>query len=81
MVRNNRLFYFDADVFMRYEQLSDDFRDLCLALCVGPGVLEHQNATPEKKNGYRSYHTPRTVEIIEHKYAQDLQQHNYKWDR
>lgn len=72
MVRDGRLFYFEADCYMRFEELEHDFRAMLITLGIKPPVLGHLTKT-EGKRPYLSYHTEATIAAAKKRFAEDFE--------
>jgi len=76
MVRNGRLFYFRTDYTMRYLRLQEDLNKVLRTVHIRPVRLEHVNITPDKQP-FMSYHTTETIEIINTRFAQDVEEYSH----
>lgn len=66
-----------VDMVLRYEQLEQDFRQLCERLGAGSLDMPHINASG--RAGYRDYYTDNTREIAARLYDVDIALFNYRF--
>ena len=76
MLRDGRLFYFEAYHLMRYETLQKDFNIVLSSARIRPVKLNRLNMTPGKLS-YKSYYTPETIAIVKDRFAEDLEEYGY----
>jgi hypothetical protein len=68
---------YQVNVILRYENLENDFADLCKRLKVGNIRLPYVNKSDRKH--YREYYTQETKQIIENLYINDIRLFNYEF--
>lgn len=64
-----------VELVLKFENLTDDFSDLCKRLGIANTALPFINPSPHKN--YREYYDKRTIWIIEQVFAQDIAAFGY----
>ena len=67
-----------VDFIGRYEQLKDDFHEICLRIGIDPPELPHKRRANNRLD-YRKYYTDETAELINDYYKQDIELFGYKF--
>ena len=67
------------DHFIRFEHLDSEFQSLARHLGFADSVVEisRLNVTLNRRKSYQSYHTDETIELIEKRYAFEVEKFNY----
>tara|TARA_Y100000310_G_C20458964_1_gene704400 strand:- start:310 stop:597 length:288 start_codon:yes stop_codon:yes gene_type:complete len=66
-----------TDFLLRFENLQEDFDELCEKIGVSPKKLPHANKTQYRHKHYREYYTRETRNIIRDKYKEDIKKFGY----
>jgi hypothetical protein len=69
-----------VDFIGRYENLADDFEEVCRRIGIACPVLEHERKATDRKQDYRSYYTDTMAEQIANHYRRDIDQFGYRFD-
>jgi hypothetical protein len=83
-VRLQKGFIFDhndellVDFVGRYENLNDDFRQICRHIGIPEIELPHQNKTNHKP--YQEYYSHRTRELVAEAFKEDIRSFNYTFN-
>lgn len=64
----------------RFERLEDDLEEISLKLGIPFEKVQHKNASRQKKRDFRSYYSDADRELVEQKYATDLNLFGYHFD-
>jgi hypothetical protein len=64
------------DYIIRFENINDNFKELCNILNIKDKNLPFENKTPNRKN-YRDYYDNKTKDIIYSIFEKDLKKYNY----
>jgi len=64
-----------VDRIVKYENIDQDFKELCTYLGIKNSTLPHVNAT--KRKHYREYYNKHTIKMMEDAYGPDLDSLNY----
>jgi hypothetical protein len=68
-----------VDFIGRFENLENDFREVCDRIGIKPPGLAHKRQAADRKD-YRSYYTPDTVALVADNFRSDLERLNYRFD-
>jgi chondroitin 4-sulfotransferase 11 len=66
-----------VDFIGKFENLNEDWSEICDRLKVTDGSLPHYNKT--KHNNYREYYTDSLIKIVEQRFAKDIAMFDYKF--
>jgi len=66
-----------TDLLLRFENLQEDFDELCEKIGVSPKKLPHANKTQYRHKHYREYYTRETRNIIRDRYKEDIKNFGY----
>ena len=79
MTKDGRLFYYDGDYTLHYEQLDRDVGMVLRTLGLKQVTLKRRNPTPNKMP-YQNYYTPETKAIVERVYGEELARYGYGFE-
>jgi hypothetical protein len=68
------------DYVMRFENINEDFKNVCEDLGIEHEELPHVNKTTEKSNHYSHYYNDETREMVAENYADDIENFGYSYE-
>lgn len=69
-----------VDYVGRYEQLKDDFDEVCRRIGVGPIALPHHRRANSRERDYRGYYTDESAAWIAERFERDIRLFGYRFD-
>lgn len=67
-----------VDFVGRFESLAEDWRTIARRIGAEEG-LPHANRHPEPRRHYTEYYTPRTIDIVQRRFAVDIEYFGYRF--
>ncbi len=68
-----------VDYVGRYENLHDDFHEVCRKIGIKAPKLPHRRRADDREADYRRYYTPDTVELVAEHFARDIELFGYEY--
>lgn len=68
----------NVDYVMRFENLADDFRTVCGALCISPGTLPRYNRS--NREHYSKYYDEELRELVRTRFAAEIEKFGYRFE-
>ncbi len=69
-----------VDYIGRYERLEKDFAEICARIGIVAPRLPHRRQANDRSADYRRYYTDETAELIQHRFAADIERLGYRFD-
>lgn len=70
-----------VDYVGHYENLVEEFHDICRHIGIAPPPLPHKRKAVDRKSDYRSYYNDRTVELVARHFRPDIDILGYRFDQ
>jgi hypothetical protein len=68
-----------VDFIGRYEQLGDDFREVCNRIGIRPARLPHKRQA-EDRTAYQQYYTDDTAKLVGERFKRDIEMFGYSFE-
>jgi hypothetical protein len=69
-----------VDFIGRYENLSDDFAEVCRRIGIKPPRLLHSRRADDRQWDYRAYYSDRSAQLVADHYSADVERFQYRFD-
>lgn len=70
-----------VDYVGHYENLADDFREICRRIDIAPPPLPHKRKASDRERDYRDYYNDRTAELVARHFRRDIDVLGYRFDQ
>ncbi len=69
-----------VDFIGRYENLADDFREICRSIGITNLQLPHKRKAKDRKKDYRSYYSNELAELVGNYFKRDIEALGYRFE-
>ena len=68
------------DFVIKYENLNEDFKEMCIFLNIDPPKLQHTRNHKKMKEHYSFYYTNETKKLVHTKFSKIIERFNYEFN-
>ena len=68
------------DFIGHYENLADDFRQICETIGIAERKLPHKRQAKDRKQDYRNYYSDELAELVGQHFKRDIEALGYRFD-